>query len=219
MKLFISSSKEIMYYITHKRHGVFCSWKSIFICKFYRNKVVRSTEHSWPTREVSANWGFTCSYRSVMTACSQENLNYRSHAADVESLDNLIAIVCRGRNAAVGWQLFLSSKTFLNLGFAGVREEPSPSHLHTVMSQYNWGFRKLFYKIVVLLLQALAQDRHLLFGTSLAQKYFYQEIRWILKERWNHPTLVVPLRTSFHVRSYSWTQTSFAEEGSGRAED
>jgi len=47
MKLFISSSKEMMYYIAHKRHGIFCPWKSIFICKFYRNKAVRSTEHFW----------------------------------------------------------------------------------------------------------------------------------------------------------------------------
>jgi len=38
-----------------------------------------------------------------MTACSKENLNYRSRATDVESLDNLIAIVCRERNAALGW--------------------------------------------------------------------------------------------------------------------
>ncbi|PKU43341.1 hypothetical protein llap_6363 [Limosa lapponica baueri] len=30
-KLFISSSKETMYYIAQKRHGVFCSWKPIFI--------------------------------------------------------------------------------------------------------------------------------------------------------------------------------------------
>lgn len=102
MIMFISSSKEMMYYITHKRHGVFCFWKFMFISKFYRNKVVRSTEHSWPTSEVSANWGFTCSYQSAMTACSQENLNYKSHAADVKSLDNLISIVCRDRNITVG---------------------------------------------------------------------------------------------------------------------
>lgn len=102
MKLLIFRSKEIVYYITQKRYGIFCSWKFIFLCKFYRNKVVRSTEHSWPTSEVSANWGFTCSYWSVMTACSQENLNYRSHATDVESLDNLITIFYRVRNAAIG---------------------------------------------------------------------------------------------------------------------
>lgn len=183
MKLFISNSKEIRYYIAQKRHGVFSFWKSLFICKFYRNKVVRITDHSWPTREVSANWGFTCSFRSVMTACSQENLNYRNHAADVESLDNLIAIICRGRNVTVGWQLFLSSKTFLNLGFVRAREESSPGRSRTVMSQNNWSFRKLLYKIVVLLLQVLAQDRHLSFGTSLAQKYFYQEVWWMRKGR------------------------------------
>lgn len=166
MKLFISRSKEIVYYITQKRYGIFFSWKFIFLCKFYRNKVVRSTEHSWPTHEVSANWGSTCRYQSVMTVCSQENLNYRSHAADVESLDNLITIVCRGRNAAIGWQLFLSSKTILNLVFVAVKEESSLSHPHTMMSQNNWGFRKLFYKIAVLVLQALAQDRHPLFETG-----------------------------------------------------
>lgn len=72
-----------------------------------------------------------------MTACSKENLNYRSHAADVESLDNPITIVCRGKNATGDWQLLLSSKTFLNLGFVGVREAFSPNHSRTLLSQNN----------------------------------------------------------------------------------
>lgn len=59
---------------------------------------------------------------------------------------------------------------FLNLGFVGVREDSSPSCSHTMMSQNNRSFRKLFYEIEILLLQALARDRQLSFGISLAPK-------------------------------------------------
>lgn len=119
---------------------------------FYRHKVVRSTERSQPTRKASANW--RCYLQLSEYDDSQENLNYTSHRANVESLDNIITIVCKGRNVTAGGLLFLSSQTIQNLGFVGVREESLPSCPHTVMSL---SFGELFYKTVALFLQALSR--------------------------------------------------------------
>lgn len=127
MRLFNSSSKEIRCFISHKRHVVFCSWKFILLCKCYRNEALNI-----PGPVVgSEQTGIYCNIQGVMPTCSQENLDYRSPAADVESLDNPSTVVWKGRNAAVGWWLFLSSKPFLKLGFMRARGESSPRHPHT----------------------------------------------------------------------------------------
>lgn len=98
MRLFNSSSKEIWGFITHQRHVVFCSWKFRFLCKRYRNEALNIPGALVEAEQTGIYW-YT---QGVMTACPQENLDYRSPAADVESLDNTSVIVCKGRNAAGG---------------------------------------------------------------------------------------------------------------------
>lgn len=73
MSLFNSSSKEILYFITHQRHVVFCLWKFILLCKCYRNEALNIPG---PLVESQSKLGFTGTSQGVMTTCSQENLDY-----------------------------------------------------------------------------------------------------------------------------------------------
>lgn len=77
---------------------MFCSWKFIFLCKCYRKQALNIAGPLVESEQTGIYWDI----QGVMTACPQENLDYRSPAADVESLDSTSTIVWRGRNAAGG---------------------------------------------------------------------------------------------------------------------
>lgn len=59
MSLFNSSSKEILYFITHQRHVVFCSWKFIFLCKCYRNKALNIPGPLVESEQTGIYWYFS----------------------------------------------------------------------------------------------------------------------------------------------------------------